>query len=490
LRVALALFGLALLTRLPFATMNLYAPDSVLYARAILAFDPLDQRPQPPGYLWYVLLLRAIDFVTHDPNRAMTIVSALAGAATVSLVYLLAARLYDERTGRVSAVFVLSAVTFWAYGGVAYPYTLLAALSTLCALLFWRALDPSASRVRRGTRLIAASAAWGIAIGFRSDLAIFLAPLWLLAAARATILTAGVSAACVAALVGGWVVASGFADGGLARFLEAVRIQSTFVEDRYSIFGNGAIAIYRNTYELARFLGRGLYFLIPLVAVTLISADTRRIELRDRWRTAFMALWTLAPLPFYVLIHVGEYGYIFSMLPGLAILAARGAIGLAKGIRMPRVFPWIVAAVALGNAAIFLLSDTPISARDVARHDRGIEEKAAFVRSMFVTETTVVVTAYDAVLVDYYLDRSYVVLAYDPAAMPSFTRPLTCPVVAAQNPCAGADVDVVLWDDLIRAEGPVWTERSMPHGARLRIGHALRASSLRVSEGLGVEIVR
>ena len=128
--MALALFGLALLTRLPFATMNLYAPDSVLYARAILAFDPLDQRPQPPGYLWYVLLLRAIDFVTHDPNRAMTIVSALAGAATVSLVYLLAARLYDERTGRVSAVFVLSAVTFWAYGGVAYPYTLLAALST------------------------------------------------------------------------------------------------------------------------------------------------------------------------------------------------------------------------------------------------------------------------------------------------------------------------------------------------------------------------
>ena len=101
------------------------------------------------------------------------------------------------------------------------------------------------------------------------------------------------------------------------------------------------------------------------------------------------------------------------MLPGLAILAARGAIGLAKGIRMPRVFPWIVAAVALGNAAIFLLSDTPISARDVARHDRGIEEKAAFVRSMFVTETTVVVTAYDAVLVDYYLDRSYVVLAYE-----------------------------------------------------------------------------
>src|SRR2546430_9924135 len=156
-RVALALFGLALLTRLPFATANLYAPDSVLYARADVHFDPFDQRPQPPGYLWYVLLLRVIDLVTNDPNRAMTIVSALAGAATVSLVYVLAARLYDERTARVSAVFVLTAVTFWAYGGVAYSYTLLPALTTFCALPFLRALGPPQIPFRRGVRLLFAS---------------------------------------------------------------------------------------------------------------------------------------------------------------------------------------------------------------------------------------------------------------------------------------------------------------------------------------------
>jgi len=271
-RVALALFGLALLTRLPFATTNLYASDSVLYARGMELFDPFDQRPQPPGYLWYVLVLRAIDLVTHDPNRAMTIVSALAGAATVGLVYLLATRLYDERTARVSALFVLTAVTFWAYGGVAYPYTLLAALTTICALLFWRALDPARTPSGRGMRLLLASAVWGVAIGFRSDLAIFLAPLWLFAASRATLPTAGASAAIVAALVGVWVFASAYADGGLARFLEAVQVQSKFVDDRYSVLGNGPIAIYRNLYELGRFLGRGLYFLIPLIAVTVISA--------------------------------------------------------------------------------------------------------------------------------------------------------------------------------------------------------------------------
>src|SRR5256885_5695406 len=148
--MALALFGLALLTRLPFATTNLYAPDSVLYARGMELFDPFDQRPQPPGYLWYVLVLRAIALVTHDPNRAMTIVSALAGAATVALVYLLATRLYDERTARVSALFVFTAVTFWGYGGVASPYPLLPAPPTGCALLFSRALDTGHSPSVRG----------------------------------------------------------------------------------------------------------------------------------------------------------------------------------------------------------------------------------------------------------------------------------------------------------------------------------------------------
>jgi hypothetical protein len=485
------LFALALLTRLPFATTNLYAPDSVLYARGIERFDPFDQRPQPPGYLWYVLILRAIDLVTHDPNRAMTIVSALAGAATVALVYLLATRLYDERTGRVSALFVLTAVTFWAYGGVAYPYTLLAGLTTLCALLLWHALDPALTQNDRGLRLLVASAAWGLAIGFRSDLAIFLAPLWLLAATRATIATAGLSALTVAALVGLWVAASALADGGLARFLEAVQIQSKFVDDRYSVIGNGPIAAYRNLYELGRFLGRGLYFLIPLIAVTLISAEARRVELRDRLRTVFLALWLLTPLAFYVFIHVGEYGYIFSLLPGLAILAARGAIALAKGLRMPRTFKWIVMAVVLGNAAIYLLSDTPISAQDIARHDRGIDEKIAYLSSL-APETTQVVAAYDTVLAENYLQRlpgSLPLLEYDPAN-PGFTVSLACAKAPPYMPCTGTDVDVVLWDDLLRAEGPGWQEVRMTHGARLRIAHVPRSASLRVSEGLRAEIVR
>ena len=486
--MALALFALGLVTRIPFATENLYAHDSVLYLRGMERFDPLDQRPQPPGYLYYVLALRAIDLLVHDANRTMTLVAAVAGAATVALVYVLAARLYEERTARVASVFVLTAATFWAYGGVAYPYTLLAALSTLCALLFWRALG-AATPSDRGRRLVAASVAWGVAIGFRADLAIFLAPLWLLAVLRTTWATAALSSLAVAASVTGWFTASALADGGIARFVEALGVQTRFIDEHYGVFANGPIAIYRNTYDLARFLGRGLYFLLPLVAAALLSAEARRVEMRDRRRAAFVALWTVAPLPFYVLVHIGEYGYVFSMLPGLAILAARGAIALAKGIRRPRTFRWIVGATALANAAIFLLSDAPLSARDIARQDRGIDEKVAYVRDALTTDSALLVTAYDAVLVDHYLQRAYPVLAYDPDTTRALTQALGC-VQLAVRPCSGPEVQVVLWDDLLRAEGAGWRERVMPHGARLRITRAPRDATLRVREGVAVEVVR
>ena len=467
-RIALVFFALALVTRLPFQTQNLWAHDSVLYERAIERFDPEDQRPQPPGYLYYVLLIRAVDAVTGDANRAMTVVSLLADATAVALLYLLAARLYDERTARIAALFLLTAVTFWAYGGVAYPYTLLAALSIASALLFWHAITAQGRR-----DLLAASAFYGIAIGFRSDLAIFLAPLWLFAAAGTSLAWAATAAALVAGLVAAWYVGSAAADGGLARFADALASQGRFVDERYSVFGpNGLGALYTNVYELGRFLGRGLYFLTPLLAVVPLSEAARHIELADRRRTLFVLLWTLTPLVVYVPIHSGEYGYVFSMLPGLAVIAARGAIGLARGLRMPRTLPLIVAVVVLADAALFLLSDTPLSANDVTRQDLGKTEKAAALAAADL-RGAVVLTAYDALLVERYVGPSHPVIAWDPVATPSFDR------------AAGAPI-VVIWDDLIRTGEGSWETRVMPHGALLRIA---RASAVHVRDGLVVSAV-
>jgi hypothetical protein len=490
--VAAVFFALGVLTRIPFETEFLWAHDSVLYARAIERFDPLDQRPQAPGYLFYVLLIRAVHAIVGDPNRAMTVVSLVAGAAAIALLYVFAARLYDERTARASGAFMLTAVTFWAYGGVAYPYTLLAALSIGCALLFWLALRADA---RRGPRLAIATAAYGIAIGFRFDLAVFLAPLWLMAALASPLLWTVASAVLGVLLVLAWFFASAALDGGVSAMLEALRVQGKFVNDRYSVFGDlGVRALYGNTYELARFLGRGLYFLAPLLAAVPLSAGARRIELSDRRRVVFVLLWTLTPVAIYIPIHVGEYGYIFSMLPGLCVIAARGAIALARGSRMPRSLPWIVATVALANAAVFLVSDTPLSARDVARHDRGVGERIQRLNQPDLAGATIL-AAYDALVVEYYLSddkrltTDHVLVGYDPALprreMVFSTR--VCNSVG--DVCRDRDPVIAVWDDLIRVSGSGWEVVTMPHGAKLRVARNVNNVKV-IIDGLSVELAR
>jgi hypothetical protein len=491
-RVAGIFFALGILTRIPFQTEFLWAHDSVLYARAIERFDPLDQRPQAPGYLYYVLLIRAIHAVIGDPNRAMTIVSLLAGAAAVALLYLLAARMYDERTARASGAFLLTAVTFWAYGGVAYPYTLLAALSIGCALLLWLALRAESGR---GPRLVLASAAYGIAIGFRTDIAVFLAPLWLMTAASVPLVWAVASAALGASLVLAWFFATAALDGGVDALLEAIRMQAKFIDERHSAFELGVRALYENVYELTRYLGRGLYFLAALLVAVPLSAGARRIELSDRRRLTFLLLWTLTPLVIYIPIHVGEYGYVFSMLPGLCVLAARGAIALARGARMPRLLPWVVASVALANAAVFLATDTPLSARDVLRRDRGVAERIERLNQADLAGATMI-SAYDAVIVQYYfseeprLGANHVLFSYDPA-MPR--REVVFNTQICNRPgdqCRERDPVLAVWDDLIRVRGAGWQELRMPHGAKLRVARNIANGTKIIVEGMSVELQR
>jgi hypothetical protein len=491
-RIAGILFILGVLTRVPFQTEFLWAHDSVLYARAIERFDPLDQRPQPPGYLYYVLLIRAIDWVVGDANRAMTIISLLAGAAAVALLYLFAARLYDERTARASGAFLLTAVTFWTYGGVAYPYTLLAALSIGCAMLFWLALRAESGR---GPRLALATAGYGIAIGFRTDLAVFLAPLWLMTAVTAPLLWAVGSALLGALLVLTWFLASAWLNGGVSSLLEAMRMQGQFVDDRYSVFGDlGLRALYGNVYELARYLGRGLYFLAVLLVVVPLSASARRIELSDRRRIAFLLMWTLTPLAMYIPIHVGEYGYIFSMLPGLCIIAARGAIALARGARMPRLLPWVVSSVALANAAVFLISDTPLSARDVVRRDRGIGERIERLNQPDLAGATIV-AAYDGMIVQHYfrhderLGMRHVLFNYDPAHPRRELVFSTRFCSTSRDVCRDRDPVIAVWDDMIRVSGSGWETITMRHGAKLRVARNVDNVKL-VIDGLSVELQR
>ena len=216
--LALLLGLLTIQTRRPYKLRLPYTWDSFLSIRALGHFDPTRHQPQPPGYLLYVATARLLLLWVGDPNRALVWVSILASGVAVAALYLLACLLYDRATGLVAAGLLLTAVAFWFYGEVAYPYTTLAVGSTVLAALAL-ALRRSALPGARGVALFAF--AYGLLAGFRQDLLLFLAPLalavfwgrprrhWLLAAA----------AGGLGLLL--WLVPTAALSGGLPAYLRA-----------------------------------------------------------------------------------------------------------------------------------------------------------------------------------------------------------------------------------------------------------------------------
>lgn len=470
--VGLALGVLTLATRLPFATEYLWAHDSVLYARAIDDFDPGAHQPQPPGYLYYVLLVRALATLTGDANRAMTLVSAFAAAAAVVLLYGFTARLHGERTARGAALLLLTSAAFWGYGAVAYPYTLLAALTIACAWLLWRVI---ASAHGRGRRLVAASAAWGVAMGFRLDLVALIAPLWLLAA-----FVAGRGSAALAASVAGaffitWLALTSLAADGLGPFLEATSAQTRYVSERHGVLSNGLAGLRENAYDLVRFAARALYATVLPLAAVVLWPRARGAMLTDGLRTGFVVLWALAPIPLYLLVHIGDIGYAFSFLPAVCVLAARALAAAGAALRSPGFARATLAAVAIVNALIFLYTDVPASASELARRDDATAEKIAYIDRLAARREVVVVAGHDRAAAHHYVGRRHRLVGYSPDAQDERLSLVSC----NQGRCRQR-LAVVIWDDSTSVLGTEWRAVRLRHGARLRIAEVTHARELSV----------
>jgi hypothetical protein len=161
---------------------------------------------------------------------------------------------------------------------------------------------------------------------------------------------------------------------------------------------------------------------------------------------------------------------------------------------MPRSLPWIVTTVALANAAVFLVSDTPLSARDLARHDRGVGERIQRLNQPDLAGATIF-AAYDALVVEYYLSddarltTNHVLAGYDPA-LPRRDMVFNTRICnSARDVCRDREPVIAVWDDLVRVGGSGWEEITMPHGAKLRVARNMNNVTV-IIDGLSVELVR
>src|SRR5205809_2675225 len=71
--------------------------DGVQFQLALSHFDLSAHQPHPPGYILYVLLGRALNFLVSDAGLALSLLSVLCSALAVPLVYWLALRIFADQ---------------------------------------------------------------------------------------------------------------------------------------------------------------------------------------------------------------------------------------------------------------------------------------------------------------------------------------------------------------------------------------------------------
>lgn len=402
--VAAALAALVLLARVPFASHVLWAWDSVLYARALengfhVGTDLVDQRPHPPGYIFYVAVAAALRVLTRDSNGALVVVSILASALTAAAVYLLCRRYADRALAIVVALGAASAPLAWTYGEVAMPYALLGLLSLVLAVSLRDA------RSRPWPAALVVSAALGLAAGFRQDLLLLLGPLWLWMLAARSWRERGLCVAALGLAALAWLGPTASLSGGPAAYVASLGGQAARVSELSPAAGGDALL--RNTLLTAYALWWGLLgFALLLVAAIVAALRARR---RFSENAMFFALWLVPAALLYVTVHIGDPGYLMSMLPGLYVACAALLAPIAR--RTPRAILALTALLVALNVGVFVVADTPFSARAIVRRDTTLDLRLAFIRGSFAPASTVILAQSEYLTARYYLPE-YRVLFY------------------------------------------------------------------------------
>jgi hypothetical protein len=331
----------------------------------------------------------------------------------------------------------------WLHGEVAMPYMLLAPISAGLALAF---RDARGADLRR---VVLTSFLFGLIGGFRQDLLLFLFPLWLWTlwpAAGRTRLGAVVAFAAGCLL---WFVPSALLSDGIVAYVGRAVGQLTGV--------SGTSANTERSLALNVVLvGDSLFWAGLLLTVGLLIlglsrglARLRGQRLPDDGEAAFFALWLLPALLFYVFVHIGEWGFVLSIVPGIYVLLAwlLGRVRLSSPV-----LAGIVLANAVVMAALFVAGDHPVfSHASLVAHDRATDEKTAWIRE-HAPQSSIVLAAAEVLVASYYLpDR--VIRYSNTAASGTYDLPVAGPTTVVIYEPAARPFGVTITDTVRLAGG-------------------------------------
>lgn len=481
--IALAMLTLGILTRIPFRSQILHHWDSVNFALAMEHFDVRLHQPHPPGtFVFYILLGRLFNLVTHDENTALVWLSVILSGLGVMTLYLLAEDMFGRKTALATGLLALVSPLVWFHGDVALSYIL---------EFFWVPLIVYACyRMKDGDNLtlLVSALLLGMAGGVRPNTPVFLFPLWLAAIIVRRYSWKQVLLALVV-MAGGvllWAVPMIAMSGGLQEYIDVmIWWQNQHTEEAGSLLGTLEYMIRFGTY-LTYTLGPGL-LLLAYAALRALPLGWRSLRARLTflgkkasfsqktscfiyetwdWRFLIMATWLLPGTIYLTFIHLRQPGHTFTIQPGYLLLTG---LALTWLFRQQRTWLALLTGIVILNAAFFVAAPTYLfgdqrmlfttpSWNAIHDYDVYISNRLETTRQNFAPEdTAVLATGRNFRLPDYYL-RQY----QQPGLSHEInTAPVTLPT-AVRN--------LVILDDTIIDIDPnlTLTTLPLPDGGKLR----------------------
>jgi hypothetical protein len=355
--LALVIAGVTVATRWPYRARLLPTWDAVQFGLALERYDVVQHQPHPPGYILYVALARLVAPFFDDPAATLAGLAAGASALAVLLAYRLGWRLDGRGVATLAALGLAASPLFWAYGVVGLSYTAEAALATGVALGAWG--------MRRGSAraLVGSALLLGLAGGVRQSMLVILGPLWLGMAwrgfRRPGPVLAGVGLVGLSAAT--WLGPMLWLTGVEQYVAASVELYASTVHAT-TLLGGGWT---RNVAGLGEAFLVGVGLFLPALAWALWRA---RGALRaGSARAVFFALWMGPPLLVYGLVHLGQHGYLLTILPACYLLVGRALVELGRRGRgavprlgLRRALASVAILAALGGHAAFVAFARPV----------------------------------------------------------------------------------------------------------------------------------
>ena len=375
--------GTVLITRLLFRSHDLYDIDSVNFGLGIHRFDPRVYQAHPPGYFLYICLGRLFNFLVHDANLALVLLSIVASCGTVMIIYRLALDWFGQRAAEFAAVLFLFSPLAWFHGTVALTYSVEAFFSALLGDLYWR--------IHSGkTRLVVpTSVILGIAAGVRPSSLLFLGPLFLFSIRKAKPGKQILGIAVLVLTVTAWFLPMIWIGGGFGAYFGALLSLWKLVPSRDTVFNSspGTSMARACTVVLGYFLCFGAAALAPLGArwVRTPAGSDKKL---------FTAVWMGPGLCFFTLIFFKfvNSGYLLLLLPPACVwLGLQLASWYENAVQRKPLKVAVIAICAIANFFIFLSSPFYCSYRAVRQFEKQLDDVRTAVAQVGSADNTLIV---------------------------------------------------------------------------------------------------